>query len=136
MGAFKLTLLGGNDRDILSGGDGNDSLTGQIGNDTLYGGNNNDILQGDRNNDILFGGDGFDTLYGGSGSDIFVVQPGQTKDTIADFDLGSDKLGLADGLEFENLTFEGNTVKLGDENLIQLNNVNPENLSISDFTDL
>ena len=130
------TLLGGNGNDILSGGDGSDSLIGQIGNDTLYGRNSNDILQGDRGNDTLYGGNGYDTLYGGSGSDIFAVRSGQTKDTIADFELGNDKLGLAYGIEFEDLTFEGNIIKLGEENLVQLNNINAESLSSSDFTEL
>ena len=34
------------------------------------------------------------------------------------------------------VTFEGNIIKLGEENLVQLNNINAESLSSSDFTEL
>ena len=112
------TLIGGEGQDYLVGGDGNDSLIGQIGNDTLVGGN------------------GFDTLYGGAGADTFAVRTGETQDTIADFELGSDKLGLTGSLRFEDLTFEGNIIKLGDENLVRFDNLNAENIGTADFVDL
>ncbi|MEL6909192.1 MAG: hypothetical protein AAFY50_09945 [Cyanobacteria bacterium J06648_1] len=103
---------------------------------TLNGGGDNDVLLGDRGDDVLVGGDGFDTLIGGSGSDTFAVESGQIKDTIVDFDLGNDRLGLTSSLEFEDLTFAGNTVQLGEENLVQLDGINVGNLTIADFVDL
>ena len=127
------TLLGGSGRDILLGLDGRDSLIGQMGDDRLFGEDQNDVLLGNEGSDYLVGGNGFDTLAGGSGADIFVIRTDQTKDTIVDFDLETDRLGLEFGLEFEDLTFVGNTVRLGDENLAQVNNINAETLTIENF---
>ena len=114
------SLAGGDSDDLLRGG--KNSLTGWVGNDAI----------------AMYGGEKSvsDTFFGSAGSDVFAVQLGQTKDIVTDFELGSDKLGLSDGLRFEDLGFEGDTVKLGQEDLVQLNGINAENLSTSDFTGL
>ncbi|MGE5537978.1 MAG: calcium-binding protein, partial [Gemmatimonas sp.] len=65
---------------------GNDSLSGGAGNDTLYG-------QG--GNDTLVGGAGNDTLTGGSGADVFVFNPADGRDVIADFVTQQDTVRLA-----------------------------------------
>ena len=143
------TLLGGNGRDILTGGGGNDLLdggngrdilTGGSGNDTLLGGNGKDILTGGAGNDLLDGGNGKDVLTGGAGEDIFVLRCGEGKDSITDFELGSDsvtvyfsaQLGSA-GLEFNDLTLTGNTLKVGDQVLATFTGVDTEQLTADDF---
>ena len=143
------TLLGGNGKDILTGGAGNDLLdggngrdilTGGAGNDTLLGGNGKDILTGGAGNDLLDGGNGKDVLTGGAGEDIFVLRCGEGKDSITDFELGSDsvtvyfsaQLGSA-GLEFNDLTLTGNTLKVGDRVLATFTGVDTEQLTAADF---
>jgi ELWxxDGT repeat protein len=126
-----LSGLGGND--ILLGGNGNDSLVGAVGNDSLVGGNNSDTLVGGNGNDSLTGGVGFDVLTGGTGNDIFVLKNGNGSDSITDFKLGSDKVGLTGGLEFEDLTLLGNTIKSGNELLATLIGVNTSNLTEANF---
>ncbi|MBV6624425.1 MAG: DUF4114 domain-containing protein [Rivularia sp. (in: Bacteria)] len=90
------------------GGDGR--YTGD-GNDTFFGESGNDTLIGNDDDDILFGGKGKDKLDGGSGIDTFVLQPGDggnikdEADTIADFQVGTDKIGLIN-LEFGQLSFQ------------------------------
>jgi glycerophosphoryl diester phosphodiesterase len=95
--------------DTLSGGLGNDSLGGKGGDDELYGDEGNDSLWGDDGDDTLRGGLGDDILTGddfsgGSGSDTFILAVGEGTDTILDFEIGVDFIGLADGLTFGQLT--------------------------------
>lgn len=98
------TLDGGDDNDLLDGGDGddnldggnkNDRLHGGDGNDVLIGGHGNDQLSGDAGNDILDGGIGKDELTGGAGADVFVFENGSHRDTITDFEDGSDLLDFS-----------------------------------------
>lgn len=74
---------------------------------------------------MLSGGLGNDTVTGGQGNDTFVVAVGQGTDLIADFNIGKDLIGLANGLEFGQLSFNvnGNSTQLvlGDETLAILN---------------
>lgn len=131
-GNDNLQGLGGNDN--LFGGNGNDNLVGGAGNDSLAGNSGSDTLAGGIGNDTLNGGTGFDVLTGGTGNDVFVINLNNGSDSIVDFQRGSDKLGLAGGLEFEDLTLAGNTVKSGNELLATLIGVNTGNLTESNFT--
>ncbi len=88
-------LMGGSDNDRLIGGSGADWLTGDQGRDHLRGGNGNDLLRGGAHNDVLIGG---------GGRDIFVLERLPGRDTIMDFELGRDRLGLSDGLTFGDLS--------------------------------
>jgi Ca2+-binding RTX toxin-like protein len=136
------TLTGTAGNDSLNGGNGNDSLIGNAGNDTLIGGNGtdflvgsagDDLLNGDNGSDTLTGGLGSDTLTGGNGQDIFVFASGEGIDTITDFSLGTDKIGLTGGLTFGNLSFSGNEILMGSDVLAVLTGVNTNTLTASNF---
>jgi Ca2+-binding RTX toxin-like protein len=84
--------------DLIWGGSGSDRIYGGYGHDSLYGGVGNDLLWGDAGRDRLWGGLGNDTLTGGTGRDTFVLAKGEGVDTITDFQIGYDYIGLAGGL--------------------------------------
>ena len=127
---------GGND--WLVGGAGNDRIGGKGGNDTLLGNDGDDQLWGDDGDDLLWGGLGNDTLTGddssgGAGTDTFVLAAGEGTDTIADFEIGTDLIGLADGLTFGALSFSGNAISLGNETLAILQGVETTTLTAASF---
>ncbi|MEL7315346.1 MAG: pre-peptidase C-terminal domain-containing protein, partial [Cyanobacteria bacterium J06559_3] len=131
--------------DIIFGGDGNDRIGGKAGDDILSGDAGDDLIYGDDGDDILMGVTGNDTLIGdnfsnGSGSDTFVFGNGDGTDTILDFEVGIDSIGLVEGaLIFADLTItqEGNTTLLGvassGETLAVLNGVQASALTESSF---
>jgi len=135
--------MGGND--IIFGGEGNDRIGGKAGNDILSGDAGDDFIWGDDGNDIIMGVTGNDTLVGdngsnGSGSDLFVFGNGDGTDTILDFEVGTDRIGLVEGeLMFADLTFtqDGSSALLGvassGETLAILNNVQASALTESSF---
>ncbi|MDP8935912.1 MAG: calcium-binding protein, partial [Cyanobacteriota bacterium] len=101
--------------------------------DFLVGSAGNDLLNGDNGDDTLTGGLGSDTLTGGNGQDIFVFAPGEGIDTITDFSLSSDQIGLTEGLTFGNLSFSGNQILIGSDVLAVLTGVNTNTLTASNF---
>jgi hypothetical protein len=136
------TLTGNDGNDILIGGQGQDTLIGNAGDDTLIGGNGTDLLLGNPGDDLLYGGNGSDTLTGGLGSDtltggngqdIFVFASGEGIDTINDFKLGTDQIGLTGGLTFGDLSFSGNEILMGSDVLAVLTEVNTNILTASNF---
>jgi Ca2+-binding RTX toxin-like protein len=136
------TLTGNDGNDILIGGNGPDTLIGNAGDDTLIGGNGTDLLLGNPGDDLLYGGNGNDTLTGGLGSDtltggngqdIFVFASGEGIDTINDFKLGTDQIGLTGGLTFGQLSFWGNQIRMGSDVLAVLTGVNTNTLTASNF---
>jgi hypothetical protein len=118
---------------IQIGGSGSDILIGNAGNDTLIGGNGTDFLVGSAGDDLLSGGNGSDTLRGGLGKDIFVFAAGEGIDTITDFSLATDKIGLTGGLTFGQLSFWGNQIRIGSDVLAVLTGVNTNTLTASNF---
>ncbi|MGF1493408.1 MAG: DUF6851 domain-containing protein [Microcoleaceae cyanobacterium] len=121
------TIFGDLGSDQVSGSAGNDTLLGGQGEDLTDGGTENDVLYGGQSNDVLFGNDGADTLFGDLGSDTlrgglgndllrgdpislldgadtFILAIGAGTDTILDFEVGSDLIGLAEGLTFGAVT--------------------------------
>ena len=124
-------LDGGAGNDRPEGNDGDDTLLGGIGNDLLFGGAGSDHLEG-GGKDRLDGGHGNDELVGstralltgGADADSFVVGPGVTKVTIANFTTADgDVLVLRDVLkgfdpatsdiaDFVRLTGKGSTVQV------------------------
>jgi hypothetical protein len=139
------TLTGNGGNDFLNGRNGNDSLIGNAGNDILIGGNGkdflvgsagDDLLNGDNGTDTLRGGLGNDTLTGGNRQDIFVFASGEGIDTITDFQLGTDQIGLTEGLTFGNLSFSGNQILIGSDVLAVLTGVNTNTLTASNFVEV
>ena len=105
-------LSGGAGNDLLFGDEGQDTLCGGEDNDTLHGGKDDDLLKGcsgddlllgEMGNDSLVGGSGNDTLTGGEGNNYFVLELNSGSDVITDFQLGQDKLVLAEGLTLSRL---------------------------------
>jgi len=137
-------LDGGEGDDTLTGNQGDDSLTGNAGNDLLTGGSGNDYLDGGEGDNTLYGNAGKDSLIGGSGNDIFVLVAGSGADSIFGFIVGSDRLGLTNGLTFEQLKIAqgvGNNSSNTlihlldqDELLASLIGVQATNLTVIDFT--
>jgi glycerophosphoryl diester phosphodiesterase len=114
-----LTGLGA--RDILRGGEGNDTLSGDEGNDSLMGNSGNDSLLGGDGNDTLWGGAGDDLLNGGAGKDMFVLEATEGADTLTDWKFAEgDRIGLANGLDFGQLTIVQGTGAESADTLIQL----------------
>ncbi|GET38405.1 cadherin-like domain-containing protein [Microseira wollei] len=135
------TLVGGTGVDILNGGDGHDLLLGddlQIGaggDDILNGGAGNDTLNGGKGADQLRGGAGNDILTGGNGPDTFIFAPGEGTDTVSDFQLGPDLIGLTGGLTFAQLSFSGNQIVVTSTNeiLATLTGINTTTLTAASF---
>ncbi|MEM0980846.1 MAG: calcium-binding protein [Cyanobacteria bacterium P01_H01_bin.58] len=129
--------------DIIFGGDGNDRIGGKAGDDILSGDAGDDFIWGDDGDDILMGVTGNDILVGdnfsdGSGSDLFVFGLGDGTDTVLDFEVGIDRIGIVEGeFTFADviLTQDGDNTLLGvgSETLAVLNNVMASALGESDF---
>lgn len=138
-GAGNDSLIGGNGNDTLNSSNGDDVLLSGNGSDVLNAGNGNDRLTGGGDNDLLDGGVGNDTLDGGNGDDVFVLSSNAGSDTIVDFNLGGnlniggDQLGLANGLQFDDLSFAGQTILVGEQVLVTLDGINTEELTSGDF---
>lgn len=105
-GQIEDTLTGGKNKDLIYGYQSNDFLYGGDGGDRLWGGSGNDIVVGEAGDDILYGNMGNDQLIGGDGNDLFVLAAGEETDTIADFQVGEDLLGLSAELTFKDLTIK------------------------------
>ncbi|MGL5080510.1 MAG: choice-of-anchor I family protein [Microcoleaceae cyanobacterium] len=134
--------VGGNDK--IFGGPGNDRISGKAGNDELYGDEGNDRIWGDQGDDLIRGGLGNDKLYGDAGNntsgglDTFVLAAGEGTDTILDFEVGLDLIGLAGGITVEELsisTMGSNTeISLGSDVLAVLQNVTVESPTLLGFS--
>ncbi|MEO0433793.1 MAG: CHRD domain-containing protein [Cyanobacteria bacterium J06656_5] len=130
---------GGND--TIFGGAGNDRIGGKGGDDIIYGESGDDQIWGDDGNDIIRGGLGNDTLTGddfsgGQGLDTFILMVGEGTDTITDFEVGIDLIGLGGGLSFDQLTLSGNDIIVGNEVLATLKGVATDKLTETSFMSL
>ena len=128
--------------DIIYGGAGDDRIGGKSGDDSLYGDAGDDRIWGDDGDDLLWGGKGDDTLTGddasgGSGSDTFVLAFGDGTDTITDFEVGTDLIGLFGTLSFGQLSISQDNqdalIEFGNETLAILLEVEAEALTESSF---
>ncbi|WP_445629590.1 esterase-like activity of phytase family protein [Nostoc sp. DSM 114167] len=145
-----LTVVEGS-RQLSFGGSGNDTLTSNGSNNRLYGGSGDDKLFSNVN-DSLFGGDGDDVLFagkqggnslaGGTGADQFwIANAGlpSSKNIVADFAIGTDKIGLGGtGIsQFSALTLlqqgSDTLVKTGNTELASLLGITSTSLTANDF---
>ncbi|QLE58828.1 alkaline phosphatase family protein [Nostoc sp. TCL26-01] len=149
-GADSLTVVEGS-RQSSFGGSGKDTLTSNGDKNRLYGGSGDDKLFSNVN-DSLFGGDGDDVLFagagggnrltGGAGIDQFWIANGSlptSKNIVADFTIGVDKIGLG-GIgvtQFSALTLvqqgSDTLVKSGATELVSLLGITSTTLTASDF---
>lgn len=83
--------LGAGD-DMASGKGGQDTLVGNSDNDALFGEEGDDLLRGGSGDDTLFGGAASNVLVGGKGADNFIFSNMRIRDTIRDFEHGTDHL--------------------------------------------
>jgi glucose/arabinose dehydrogenase len=134
-GADTLRGLGGDDR--LFGLGGRDLLVGNGGRDTLEGGSGKDTLRGGQGGDWLRSGNGSDRLSGGRGPDRFGLELGPGRDRIVDFQDGSDRLELADGLSFGALEIvqrrDNTLIRSGGEALALLEGIRVNQIDQGDF---
>jgi hypothetical protein len=138
------SILLGKD-DIFNGSSGGDFLRSYTGNDVIYGNGGDDTLDGGAGNDIILGGTGDDNLTGGPGNDTFVKRPGESDDTITDFEKGTgpsngDKIDVsAYELNFDQIGFEtehsGLRIQLGADSIL-LQGISTPELDPADFIGL
>jgi|GEM_PF-680716 len=129
-------LTGGDGDDLLRGQSGNDILDGGAGNDSLFGGNQFDQLTGGNGDDVLSGGNGITIYNGGAGKDLFVIQNELQTDWIQDFELGTDTVGLVDGVTYDQLEIAGSDnsfISYQDKQIGVLIGVNPNDLDADSF---
>lgn len=131
------TLVGGNGDDLMFGNEQDDILGAGNGNDTVFGGQGNDAIAGEAGNDWLQGDLGDDLISGGSGADVFVLAANTGTDTIVDFEVGIDLLGLAGGLTFDQLTLTQEAtamvIAVGDAPIMRLNGIFIDPITSSSF---
>ncbi|WP_377476117.1 MAG: putative Ig domain-containing protein [Microcoleus anatoxicus] len=114
------TVYGGKGNDVVHGGKDDDLVSGDLGNDTLFGDLGNDTVYGGAGDDLLNGGVGNDSLIGGDGRDRFVLSSGAGVDTITDFQIGQDLLGLSGGVRFDQLTISQGSGMQAQDTLIRI----------------
>jgi Ca2+-binding RTX toxin-like protein len=113
-----------------------DGVLGSAYDDAIIGNSSDNVLQGNAGNDTLTGSVGNDTVTGGAGDDVFVLAAGDGTDTITDFVIGVDLIGLAGGLSFDDLSFSGSNILTGSETLATLTGINATTLTENDFVTL
>ena len=117
-----------------------DSLTtAKAGNDFLIGGDGFDRLNGQDGDDLLDGGEGVTIYLGGGGADSFVIHNDALRDRIEDFEVGIDRIVLADGLAVDELEITGSsdtTISFEEDTVAVLTDINPEELDLTNFQEL
>ena len=94
------------------------TLSGNAGDDTLHGGTVADTITGGDGDDWIYGEAGGDSLTGNAGADIFAVTTatdsnGVNSDTITDFTVGTDAIGLQIASGNEAVTYLGEASAYG-----------------------
>ena len=90
-----LTLLGTGNTNATGNALGN-IILGNSGKNALTGGGGADVVKGGSGADKITGGMGTDHLTGGTGADTFVFKTGFGKDTVTDFQNGTDRFDIRD----------------------------------------
>ncbi|ACB54023.1 hypothetical protein cce_4675 [Crocosphaera subtropica ATCC 51142] len=135
-------VFGGSGDDFIDtvAGNGGNRLYGQSGDDTFILGHNDRAFAG-AGDDSFFLLGGNNVVTGGAGSDSFwlaVAEIPEAANTITDFDLEADVLGIAGlGIGFDGLTISeenGDTlIATGDDELAKLLGVNAGSLNADHF---
>lgn len=131
------TLFGDAGNDALFGNQGSDLVNGGADNDVLYGGKDDDTLLGGAGDDLLWGDMGNDLLTGEAGADTFVLGEGRGEDTVTDFTVGVDSIGLSGDLTFTQLAIaqgaSGATISFDGELLATLTGIASTSLDATAF---
>ena len=120
---------------VVAMGGGDDYFVGGVGADNVNGGAGSDWLAAGAGNDLLNGGEGWDR---------FIFANGSGRDTIGDFQLGTDMIDLSgytgakgEAMNFDSLAIAQNgahtVITLGTSDSITLNNVSAKALGGGDF---
>lgn len=147
VGEFLLDVAGESSLNRIVGTSRANQLRGTSGDDLLLGLGGNDNLRGGGGADVIDGGAGNDQLRGGSGSDVFVFRSGYGRDTVFDFQRGSDviEIDADDYADFDAMVdagaisttgfffFRSTTISLDDGSQMMLWGVNGASLSADDF---
>jgi hypothetical protein len=138
--ATKITsaqAFGSNANGLIVGNTRSNEIYTRGGHDIALGAGGNDYLNTGTSNDLLDGGSGSDTCVGGAGRDVFILRPKAGVDVIKDFRNGIDYIGLASGLEFEDLRIVergGNSViRNGRSTLAIFEGVSASQITATDF---
>lgn len=136
-GAQNDKLIGYHGSDQIVGRQGADNLHGGNGHDSLEGGLGNDTIRGAQGRDVIFGGKGNDWLQGGGNQDTFILTSNSGTDIIRDYQDNYDKIGLASGLTYNDLTIRAisgaTRIEVEGKAIATLKNVIPAALRSSDF---
>ncbi|MEB3148202.1 MAG: 5'/3'-nucleotidase SurE, partial [Sphaerospermopsis sp.] len=114
-------------------------ISGGAGNDIFYLGANGRALGGDGDDQFFVQEGGNNIISGGAGADQFWIVNGDlptAANTIADFEMGTDVLGIGGqgaGFAFDDLTLSGNSIAIGATTVAILNGVNTANLTAANF---
>ncbi len=133
-------VFGGDGDDIFeaSEGKGGNRMSGGAGNDFFYLGSGDRALGGDGNDQFFASSGGNNLLSGGAGADqfwIFNASAPSAANTILDFQLGTDVIGLVgSGATFAQLTRAGNTISLNGNTLAILTGFDTTSLTASSFS--
>ncbi|WP_310485787.1 calcium-binding protein [Chamaesiphon sp. VAR_48_metabat_403] len=111
-------------------------VSGGAGNDTIFLGKDGRALGGDGADKFFAGIGGGNTLSGGAGADQFWIYNGEapaSANTVVDFQIGTDVLGITGGVKFADLTRTGNNIAIGGNTIATLTGVDTTTLTSSNF---
>jgi Ca2+-binding RTX toxin-like protein len=104
------------------------------------GGVSNDFINAGKGDDLIDGGRGRDRMKGGRGNDVFVIAKTHGRDIIVDFKDHTDYIGLAKGLEYDDLEImqqkRGTLIRSGNRALTLLQGVNAEAITAGDIVQI
>ncbi|MEA5583315.1 alkaline phosphatase [Nodularia harveyana UHCC-0300] len=132
--------FGGSGNDVIDATDATGyRISGGAGMDTFYLGADGRALGGDGDDKFFVQEGGGNLISGGAGADQFWIVTGDlpmTPNTIVDFEMGTDVLGIASqgaDFGFDNLTLTGDSIMIGATTVAMLNGVNTTGLTAADF---
>ena len=130
----------GNDIFYAIDGKGGNRMSGGAGNDTFFLGAGDRALGGEGNDIFYLQQGGGNLISGGAGADKFYILTGDipaTTNTIIDFDMGTDVLGIRGqgaGFDFNDLTLIDNSIIVGNTTIAILNGVDTTRLTATNFS--